>query len=36
VFDLGINGFEIIARTLIIYGALLVGLRVAGKRELVR
>jgi uncharacterized membrane protein YcaP (DUF421 family) len=34
VFDLGINGFEIIARTLIIYGALLVGLRVAGKREL--
>jgi uncharacterized membrane protein YcaP (DUF421 family) len=34
VFDLGISGFEIIARTLIIYGALLVGLRVAGKREL--
>jgi uncharacterized membrane protein YcaP (DUF421 family) len=34
LFDLGINGFEIIARTVIIYGALLIALRVAGKREL--
>jgi uncharacterized membrane protein YcaP (DUF421 family) len=34
LFDLGINGFEIIARTIIIYGALLIALRAAGKREL--
>jgi len=34
LFDLGINGLEIIARTVIIYGALLIALRAAGKREL--
>jgi len=34
LFDLDINALEIIARTVIIYGALLVALRVAGKREL--
>src|SRR5213594_4265740 len=34
MFDLDVNGWSIVARTLIIYGALLVGLRLAGKREL--
>ncbi|TMB67041.1 MAG: DUF421 domain-containing protein [Chloroflexi bacterium] len=34
VFSLTVNGFEIIARTLIIYGSLLLALRVAGKREI--
>jgi uncharacterized membrane protein YcaP (DUF421 family) len=34
VFELDINGWSIVARTVIVYGALLVGLRLAGKREL--
>lgn len=34
MFDLDVNGWSIVARTLIVYGALLVGLRLAGKREL--
>jgi uncharacterized membrane protein YcaP (DUF421 family) len=34
VFDLGVNGWSIAARTLIVYGALLFGLRLAGKRQL--
>jgi uncharacterized membrane protein YcaP (DUF421 family) len=34
VFSLNVNGFEIVARTLIIYASLLLALRVAGKREI--
>jgi len=34
MFGLGTNGWEIVARTAIVYLALLVGLRLAGKREL--
>ncbi len=34
MFSLTVNGFEIIARTLIIYASLLLVLRVAGKREI--
>ena len=34
MFGLDVNAFEIIARTIIIYGALLIALRAAGKREL--
>jgi uncharacterized membrane protein YcaP (DUF421 family) len=34
VFSLSVNGFEIVARTLIIYACLLLALRVAGKREI--
>jgi uncharacterized membrane protein YcaP (DUF421 family) len=34
LFGLDVNAFEIIARTIIIYGALLIALRAAGKREL--
>ncbi len=34
MFDLDVNGWSIVARTVIVYGALLVGLRMAGKREL--
>ncbi len=34
MFDLDINGWSIVARTLIVYVALVVGLRLAGKREL--
>ena len=34
MFDLEISGWSIVARTVIVYGALLVGLRLAGKREL--
>lgn len=34
MFSLDVNGWSIVARTLIVYGALLVGLRLAGKREL--
>ena len=34
MFDLDVNGWSIVARTLIAYGALLAGLRLAGKREL--
>jgi len=34
VFSLDVNGWSIVARTLIVYAALLVGLRLAGKREL--
>ena len=34
MFDLEISGLSIVARTLIVYGALLAGLRLAGKREL--
>jgi len=34
VFSLEVNGWSIVARTLIVYGALLAGLRLAGKREL--
>jgi uncharacterized membrane protein YcaP (DUF421 family) len=34
VFDLDVNGLEIIARTVIVYAALLVALRIAGKRLL--
>jgi uncharacterized membrane protein YcaP (DUF421 family) len=34
MFDLEITGWSIVARTVIVYGALLIGLRVAGKREL--
>jgi len=34
VFSLDVNGFEIVARTLIVYGLLLVALRLAGKREI--
>jgi uncharacterized membrane protein YcaP (DUF421 family) len=34
MFDLDVNGLSIVARTLIVYAALLAGLRLAGKREL--
>jgi uncharacterized membrane protein YcaP (DUF421 family) len=34
MFSLEISALEIIARTIIVYGALLVALRLAGKREL--
>ena len=34
MFDLDVNGLSIVARTLIVYLALLAGLRLAGKREL--
>lgn len=34
MFDLEISGVSIVARTVIVYAALLVGLRLAGKREL--
>jgi hypothetical protein len=34
LFDLDVNGLEIIARTVIVYAALLVALRIAGKRLL--
>ena len=34
MFSLDISGLEIIARTVIVYAALLVALRLAGKREL--
>ncbi len=34
MFSLDVNGFEIVARTLIVYGLLLVALRLAGKREI--
>jgi uncharacterized membrane protein YcaP (DUF421 family) len=34
MFDLDVNGWSIVARTVIVYVALLVGLRLAGKREL--
>jgi uncharacterized membrane protein YcaP (DUF421 family) len=34
MFDLATNGWDIVARTLIVYLALLAGLRLAGKREL--
>lgn len=34
MFSLDVSGWSIIARTIIVYGALLVGLRLAGKREL--
>jgi len=34
VFTLDVNGFEIAARTLIVYAILLLALRLAGKREI--
>ena len=34
IFDLDVSGWSIVARTLIVYAALLLGLRIAGKREL--
>ena len=34
MFDLSINGWSIVARTAIVYAALLLGLRLAGKREI--
>jgi uncharacterized membrane protein YcaP (DUF421 family) len=34
MFALGVNGWEIVARTVIVYGALLVAIRLAGKREM--
>ncbi len=34
MFDLEISGWTIVARTVIVYAALLIGLRLAGKREL--
>lgn len=34
MFSLDVNGWSIVGRTLIVYGALLVALRFAGKREL--
>lgn len=34
MFSLDISGWSIVARTVIVYGALLLGLRLAGKREL--
>ena len=34
MFDLDVNGLSIVARTLIVYLAVLAGLRLAGKREL--
>ncbi len=34
MFALGVSGWEIVARTVIVYGALLVAIRLAGKREM--
>jgi len=34
MFTLDINGWSIVIRTLVVYGAILIGLRLAGKREL--
>jgi uncharacterized membrane protein YcaP (DUF421 family) len=34
VFDLDISGWSIVLRTLIVYAAILLGLRLAGKREI--
>jgi len=34
MFTLDISGWSIVLRTLIVYGAILIGLRLAGKREL--
>ena len=34
MFSLDISGWSIVARTVIVYGALLLGLRLAGKRQL--
>src|SRR3989454_12240587 len=34
MFSLGISGWSIVARTVIVYVALLAGLRLAGKREM--
>ena len=34
MFSLDVNGWSIVARTVIVYVALLIGLRLAGKREL--
>jgi uncharacterized membrane protein YcaP (DUF421 family) len=34
VFELGVNGWSIVGRTLIVYVALLVAIRLAGKREM--
>ncbi len=34
MFDLSINGWSIVLRTVLVYLALLIGLRLAGKREL--
>ncbi len=34
MFDLEISGWSIVARTVIVYAALLMGLRLAGKREM--
>ncbi len=34
MFSLDVNGWSIVARTVIVYVALLVGLRLAGKREI--
>ena len=34
MFDLEISGWSIVARTVIVYAALLIGLRLAGKREM--
>ena len=34
MFSLDVNGWEIVARTVIIYGALLLALRLTGKRQL--
>ncbi len=34
MFSLDVNGWSIVARTLLVYAALLVGLRLAGKREI--
>jgi uncharacterized membrane protein YcaP (DUF421 family) len=34
MFSLDVNGWSIVARTVIVYAALLLGLRLAGKREL--
>jgi uncharacterized membrane protein YcaP (DUF421 family) len=34
MFSLDVNGWSIVGRTVIVYVALLLGLRLAGKREL--
>ena len=34
MFSPDVNGWSIVARTLIVYAALLIGLRLAGKREI--
>lgn len=34
MFELNVPAWEIVARTVLVYGALLVGLRLAGKREI--